>query len=261
MGIFMMRAVLIHLGSILWLLVDTFREMGDHLRRGKAPFRISQLFAQTDRAGVGSFPLVALVSFFLGLTMALLTGYQLKKLGQEGMVPALVTVAFTRELGPLITGIMVAGRVGAAFTAELGTMRVAEEVEAIEAMGLGARRFLVGPRLAAVTLLTPVLVVGSNIAALIGGALVCHAQFNVSFQAFWTLVLDALEMRDVVAGMVKSLLFGLVVGLISCYKGLSVQGGAEGVGNATTQSVVQAIVTVLGVDTLSNIVLVALFEQ
>ena len=91
--------------------------------------------------------------------------------------------------------------------------------------------------------------------------IVCRAQFSVSFQAFGDLVLSALEMRDVVAGMVKSLLFGLVVGLISCYKGLSVQGGAEGVGNATTQSVVQAIVTVLGVDTLSNIVLVALFEQ
>jgi phospholipid/cholesterol/gamma-HCH transport system permease protein len=257
----MMRAVLIHLGSILWLLIDTFREMGDHIRRGKAPFRVSQLFAQTDRAGVGSLPLVVLVSFFLGLTMALLTGYQLKSLGQERMVPALVTVAFTRELGPLITGIMVAGRVGAAFTAELGTMRVAEEVEAIEAMGLGSKRFLVAPRLMAVTLLTPALVVGSNLAALFGGALVCQGQFGVNFHAFFgEMVLEALTKRDVVAGMVKSLLFGLVVGLIACYKGLSVKGGAEGVGNATTQSVVQAIVTVLGVDTLSNIVLVALFE-
>lgn len=256
-----MRAALQHLGSILWLLIDTFREMGDHVRRGKAPFRAIHLFAQTDRAGVGSLPLVALVAFFLGLTMALLTGYQLKKLGQEGMVPALVTVAFTRELGPLITGIMVAGRVGAAFTAELGTMRVAEEVDAIEAMGIGSRRFLVAPRLTAVTFLMPSLSVAAVLAALVGGALVCKAQFSLSFSAYRPLVVDALELRDVVAGFVKSLLFGVLVGLISCYKGLSVRGGAEGVGNATTSSVVQAIVAVLGFDTLTNIVLVALFEQ
>lgn len=255
-----MRAALQHLGSILWLLIDTVREMGDHVRRGKPPFRASHFFAQTDRAGVGSIPLVALVSFFLGLTMALLTGYQLKKLGQEGMVPALITVAFSRELGPLITGIMIAGRVGAAFTAELGAMRAADEVEAIEAMGVGSRRYLVAPRLAAVTLLTPSLVVASNIAALVGAALVCKAQFNVSFLGFGPLVLDALELRDIVAGAVKSLLFGMLVGLIACYKGLSVRGGAEGVGNATTSSVVQAIVAVLGVDTLFNVVLVALFE-
>ncbi len=256
-----MRAALQHLGSILWLLIDTFREMGDHLRRGKAPFRATYFFSQTDRAGVGSLPLVALVAFFLGLTMALLTGYQLKKLGQEGMVPDLVTVGFTRELGPLITGIMVAGRVGAAFTAELGTMRVGEEVEAIEAMGLGARRFLVGPRLAAVTLLTPSLSVISVIAALLGGALVCKAQFGSSFTAFSHQALDALVFRDVVAGLVKSLLFGLLVGLISCYKGLAVNGGAEGVGTATTSSVVQSIVAVLGFDTLANIVIVAIFER
>lgn len=256
-----MRAVLQHLGSILWLLVDTVREMGDHLRRGKAPIRWSALFAQTDRAGVGSVPLVALVSFFLGLTMALLTGYQLRRFGQEDMVPALVAIGFTRELGPLITGIMVAARVGAAFTAEIGTMVVGEEVEALEGMGLGARRFLVGPRLTAVTLLTPCLVVVSNIAALIGAALVCKAQFSLSFLSFGGLTLEALVFRDIVAGTVKSVLFGLLVGLIACYKGFAVRGGAAGVGNSTTASVVQAIVTVLGFDTLINVILVALFES
>ncbi len=256
-----MRAALQHLGSILWLLIDTFREMGDHIRRGKAPFRAAHFFAQTDRAGVGSIPLVALVSFFLGLTMALLTGYQLKRLGQEGMVPALITVAFTRELGPLITGIMIAGRVGAAFTAELGAMRAADEVEAIEAMGVGSRRYLVAPRLAAVTMLTPSLVVASNIAALMGAAIVCKGQFGLSFLAFGPLVLDALELRDILTGAVKSVLFGMLVGLIACYKGLSVRGGAEGVGNATTSSVVQSIVAVLGFDTLFNVINVAFLEQ
>jgi phospholipid/cholesterol/gamma-HCH transport system permease protein len=256
-----MRAALQHLGSIFWLLVDTIREMGDHLRRGKSPIRVSSFFAQTDRAGVGSVPLVALVSFFLGLTMALLTGYQLQRFGQEDMVPALVAIGFTRELGPLITGIMIAARVGAAFTAEIGTMVVGEEVEALEGMGIGARRFLVGPRLSAVSLLTPCLVVVSNLAALLGAAFVCKMQFRLSLLSFGQLVMDALVFRDIVAGTIKSVLFGLLVGLISCYKGFAVRGGAAGVGNSTTDSVVQAIVTVLGFDTLINIILVALFES
>ena len=103
------------------------------------------LFAQTDRTGVGSIPLVLMVSFFLGLTMALLTGYQLQKFGTERLVPTLISIAFTRELGPLLTGIVLAARIGAAYTAELGTMQVSEEVEAIEAMGIGPLRFLVAP--------------------------------------------------------------------------------------------------------------------
>src|SRR6476469_589535 len=127
------------------------------MRRGRAPFRAARFFRHTERAGVGSVPLVAMVSFFLGLTMALLTGYQLERFSQERLVPGLVAIAFTRELGPLLTGIMLAARIGAAFTAELGTMQVSEEVEAIEAMGIGPLRFLVGPRMLALFLLMPCL--------------------------------------------------------------------------------------------------------
>src|SRR5687768_5586179 len=113
------RHVLAHVSSVIWLLIDTVREMGDHMRRGRFPFRLAHFFEQTDRTGVGSIPLVALVSFFIGLTMALLTGYQLQLFGQERLVPSLVAIGFTRELGALMTGIMVAARVGAAYTAEL----------------------------------------------------------------------------------------------------------------------------------------------
>ena len=195
-----------------------------------------------------------------GLTMALLTGYQLSKFGQINLVPGLVAIGFTRELGPMITGIMVAARVGAAFTAELGTMVVGEEVEALEGMGLGARRFLVGPRLAAVTLLTPCLVIVSNAAAMLGAAMISRLQFDIDLTNFWDLALKSMQTRDIVTGTVKSVIFGLVVGLIACYKGMSVRGGAAGVGDATTQSVVQAIVAVLGFDTLINIIVVSLFE-
>lgn len=248
-----------HLSSIVWLVIDSVREMGDNVLRGRLPFRLSSFFEQTDRAGVGSVPLITLVSFFLGLTMSLLTGYQLKPYGTERLVPGLVAIAFSRELGPLLTGIMVAARIGAAYTAELGTMTVSEEVEAIEAMGIGPLRFLVAPRVLAIFLLMPCLVVISSVAADTGAALVCKGQLNIPFQYFCDLVLTGLQSRDIISGTIKSFLFGLIVGVVSCYKGLTVRGGAAGVGESTTSSVVIAITTVIVFDTLSNIVLVALY--
>jgi phospholipid/cholesterol/gamma-HCH transport system permease protein len=193
--------------------------------------------------------------------MALLTGHVLHPYGQETLVPVTVAIGFTRELGPLITGIMVASRVGAAFTAELGTMMVAEEVEAIEAMGLGPLRLLVSPRVLAVFLLMPCLSVVSNFMALSGGAVISRWAFDIPLQGFIDSALEHLLIRDIVAGVVKSFCFGLIIGLIACYKGLTVRGGAAGVGTATTSSVVTAITTVIGFDTLFNIVLVALFPD
>lgn len=254
------RTALQHTGSVVWLLIHTGQEMGDAILRGRFPFRISIFFHQTDRAGVGSIPLVALVSFFIGLTMALLTGYQLQTFGQEKLVPPLVGVAFTRELGPLMTGIMLAARIGAAYTAELGTMTVAEEVEALEAMGLGPLRFLVSPRVLAVFLLMPCLVIVSDLTAMTGAALISRWAFDIPFRLFFESAIEQALLRDWIAGALKSLLFGLIIGLVSCYKGLTVTGGAAGVGDATTSSVVTAITTVIGMDTLFNIVLVAMFE-
>src|SRR5438270_1303214 len=152
--------------------------MGDNVRRGRLPFRVSAFFAQTDRTGVGSVPLVLVVSFFLGLTMALLTGYQLQKFGTERLVPTLISIAFTRELGPLLTGIVLAARIGAAFTAELGTMEVSEEVEAIEAMGISPLRFLVAPRMLVLFALMPCLSVVSSVAAIIATCFISKAYFN-----------------------------------------------------------------------------------
>ena len=245
------------LGSIVWLLLDTGREMAVRIGRGRAPMRLSALFQQTERAGVGSVPIVAMVSFFLGLTMALLTGYQLQPYGTERLVPGLVGISFTRELGPLLTGIVVAARIGAAFTAELGTMKVSEEVEALEAMGIGPLRYLVAPRLLAVTFLLPCLSVVSCVAAIAAAALVSQLYLNISFTYFDDLLLASLYVRDILSGIGKSFLFGLIIGLVACFKGLSVQGGAEGVGTATTSSVVVSITTVIACDTLINMITVS----
>jgi phospholipid/cholesterol/gamma-HCH transport system permease protein len=251
------RSALQQVSSIAWLLIHTVEEMGDRMLQGRLPFRAAVFFEQADRTGVGSIPLVALVSMFLGATMALLTGYVLRPYGQENLVPAAVAIGFTRELGPLITGIMVAARVGAAFTAELGTMMVAEEVEAIEAMGLG---LLVSPRVLAVFCLMPCLSVISNFMAMAGGAFISLWAFDIPIRGFIQIAVDNLLIRDIVAGVLKSFLFGLIIGLVACYRGLTVRGGAAGVGSATTSSVVTAIATVIGFDTLFNIVLVALFD-
>src|SRR6476619_4156527 len=246
-------------GGMFWFIVHTFTEPIENMRRGRAPFRAASFFRHTERAGVGSVPLVAMVSFFLGLTMALLTGYQLERFSQERLVPGLVAIAFTRELGPLLTGIMLAARIGAAFTAELGTMQVNEEVEAIEAMGISPLRFLVAPRMLALFALMPCLSIISSLAAIIATGLISYAYFNIAFVYFQDLVLHSLLMRDIIMGIAKSFMFGLLIGAIACYRGLTVKGGAAGVGTATTSSVVTAITVVIGCDTLYNIIYTVFF--
>jgi phospholipid/cholesterol/gamma-HCH transport system permease protein len=246
-------------GAMFWFIEQTFEETLDRIRSRRRPFSAASFFRHTERAGVESVPLVGLVSFFLGLTMALLTGYQLQRFGTERLVPGLVSISFTRELGPLITGIMLAARIGAAFTAELGTMRVNEEVEAIEAMGIGPLRFLVAPRMLALFLLMPCLSTVSNIAAIFATSLISRAYFNIAFVYFIDLVQDALLIRDIITGVLKSFMFGLLIASIACYRGLKVKGGAAGVGTATTSSVVTAITVVIGVDTLYNVVYVIFF--
>src|SRR6266496_814433 len=248
------RYFLREVGGVFWFIVNTFEETFERIQHGRVPFRAASFFRHTQRAGVDSVPLLGLVSFFLSLTMSLLTGYQLQRFGTERLIPGLVAIAFTRELGPLMTGIMLAARIVAAFTAELGTMQVSEEVEAIEAMGIGPLRFLVAPRMLALFFLMPCLTTISNISAIFASSLVCKAYFSIAFPYFVDLVRDALLIRDIVTGVFKSFMFGLLISAIACYRGLAVRGGAAGVGTATTSSVVTAITVVIGVDTLYNIV-------
>jgi phospholipid/cholesterol/gamma-HCH transport system permease protein len=253
------RHFLAEIGGMFWFIINTFAETMDNVRRGRVPFRAASFFRHTERAGVGSVPLVAMVSFFLGLTMALLTGYQLERFGTERLVPGLVAIAFTRELGPLLTGIMLAARIGASFTAELGTMQVSEEVEAIEAMGISPLRFLVAPRMLALFALMPCLAVASSLAAIFATSLISRAYFNIAFVYYNDLVLHSLLIRDIITGLIKSFLFGLLIGAVACFRGLNVKGGAAGVGTATTSSVVTAITAVIAFDTVFNIIYVVFF--
>jgi len=247
------------LGSMVWMVRETVSEIVERIARHRTPFRLEHFFYQCNRVGVGSVPMVILLSVFIGLTMALLTGYQLQSFGTVTLVPAIVSVSFTREMGPLFTGIVLASRIGAAYTAELGAMTAGGEVDAIEGMGIGALRYLVTPRILAIFCLTPCLTVVSIVSGLVGGAFISSLMLQISTGFFYDQVMTNLLVKDVMAGIVKSLLFGAIIGTISCYKGLSVKGGAIGVGIATTSSVVTAISTVIACDSLCNIVMVTFF--
>lgn len=247
------------LGSLVWMLKDTASEIVERISRRRAPIRRELFFFQCNRVGMGSVPMVVLLSVFVGLTMALLTGYQLRIFGMVVLVPAVVSVSFIREMGPLFTGIVLASRVGAAYTAELGAMTAGGEVDAIEGMGIGARRFLVTPRFLAVFCLTPCLAVVSIVSGISGAAFISSLMLHISYGFFYDQVMANLFVKDVLSGIVKSFLFGGLIGSIACYKGLSVRGGAVGVGAATTSSVVTAVSTVIACDSLCNIFIITFF--
>jgi phospholipid/cholesterol/gamma-HCH transport system permease protein len=251
--------VLEELSSLVQMARETAAEVGDRLKAKRTPIRRAHFFTQTARVGVGSLPLICLVSVFIGLTLALLTGYQLDKFGMVTLVPPIVAISFVREMGPLFTGIVIAARIGAAYTAELGAMVAADEVEAIEAMGIGPLRYLVTPRFLAIFFLTPCLSVVSIIAGIGGGAFISNLLLSLGWDFFFNEVIRNLLVKDIVAGVIKSFLFGGIVGWIACYKGLGVTGGATGVGTATTSSVVTTISSVIACDSICNILIVIFF--
>ncbi len=253
----MARRFLEELSSLVHMGRETVSEFMERIAMGRSPVTMEQLFFQTNRVGIGSIPLVVLVSVFIGLSMALLTGYQLQKYGLITLIPAVVSVSFTREMGPLFTGIVLAARIGAAFTAELGAMTASEEVDAIEGMGIGPLRFLVVPRFLAILSMTPCLALISTISAIIGGAIISSAMLGLNYSFFYEQVVSNLLAKDVISGLVKSIFFGGIVGWIACYKGLAVRGGAVGVGTATTASVVNSICAVIACDSICNLVLIS----
>ncbi|MDD5260770.1 MAG: ABC transporter permease [Methylacidiphilales bacterium] len=252
-------SLLQELGSLVWMGRETVSEIMERVAARRTPFRLEHFFYQCNRVGVGSVPMVVLLSLFVGLTMALLTGYQLRIFGIVTLVPAVVSVSFTREMGPLFTGIVLSSRIGAAYTAELGAMTAGGEVDAIEGMGIGALRYLITPRILSIFLLTPCLTVISIVSGILGAAFISSLTLQISYGYFYDQVMTNLLVKDVMAGIVKSFLFGAIIGLVACYKGLSVRGGAVGVGIATTSSVVIAISAVIACDSFCNIFIVTFF--
>ena len=202
-----------------------------------------------ERAGVDALPIVSLISFLLGMILAFQSAVPMKRFGAEIFVADLIGLAMLRELGPLMTAILLAGRSGAAFAAEIGTMRVNQEVDALTTMGLDPVRFLVTPRIIAVVLMTPLLTVFSDLVGLLGGALTMQS-FSIPFGTFLTEVDSAVNLIDFLAGFIKSFVFAILVAGIGCLRGLQTAAGASAVGDSATRAVVSGIILLVVVDGL-----------
>lgn len=200
------------------------------------------------RAGADAVPIVVLITFLIGFVMAFQSAVQLKQFGANIYVADLVALSITRELGPLMTAIIVCGRSGAAFAAELGTMKVSEEIDALRTMGIGPLRFLVLPRVLALLFVLPVLTLMGDLMGMLGGLLVGVVNLDLTITGYVNQTHRALELWDVFQGLIKAGFFGLAIGLISCSQGLSTTGGAEGVGRRTTASVVISLFALILLD-------------
>lgn len=212
--------------------------------------KLSEVVRCVYRMGIGSVPIVCLICSFVGMILAMQTAYQLAKFGATLYVASLVSVSVVRELGPLITAILVSGRVGAGVAAELGTMSVSEEITALRTMALNPVRILLVPRVAGLVISLPILTLIGDAVAILGGLVIGWAYLNLAPSLFYKVAIEGLVMKDFLTGFAKSVIFAVLIGLISCYKGYYVRGGAVGVGTATTETVVQSIVAIIIADLL-----------
>jgi len=216
-----------------------------------------ELWPTMERTGADAVPIVLLINFLIGFVMAFQGAVQLKQFGANIFVADLVGLALARELGPLMTAIIVCGRSGAAFAAELGTMKVSEEIDALRTMGFGPMRFLVLPRALALMLVMPALTLIADLVGIIGGLFVGLISLNLTFSGYFYETQSAVTVWDVFSGLIKSVVFALVIALISCQQGLATSGGAEGVGRRTTASVVATLFALILVDAAFTILFYA----
>lgn len=217
------------------------------------PLRVQRAISQAMQVGVRALPILSLITFFIGLILALQSAYELRRLGAISFVANAVAISVTRELGPLITAIVVIGRSGSAFAAEIGTMKVSEEIDALETMAIHPVDFLVTPKFLAMIVMLPCLTIWANFMGILGGALFGVAQADFTWMRYIQASLDALFLRDIVTGLIKSVMFGITITAVGCYEGLSTGAGAEQVGRSTTRAVVVSIFLVILVDLVFTI--------
>jgi phospholipid/cholesterol/gamma-HCH transport system permease protein len=234
--------------TLYWAFIAPWREP-------RASFTVSSVVRLMYDTGVRSIPIVVLIAALVGVILVLQTAYQLQRYGQIHLVAGLVAVSVVRELGPLLTAILVTGRVGAAFTAELGTMKVAEEVLALEVMAVNPVGFLVAPRFLALLLMLPCLTILANTMGLVGGFLTGTSIFHISTTAYLHTTLVWLAFADILAGLIKSVVFAVIIVMVGCYRALVVEGGPEGVGQATMAAVVTSIVLIIVADSIFTAIL------
>jgi phospholipid/cholesterol/gamma-HCH transport system permease protein len=230
------------LGEIALLSMAFLRQT---LRR---PFPARAVLDQLDQIGVRSLSIVNLTAIFMGMVLALQLGVFLAKFGAQIFVSRVVGVSLLREMAPVLTALMVGGRVGAGIAAELGTMSVTEQIDAIRSLGADPVRKLVVPRMLALVIMLPLLTTIADAVGVLGGWLIAVTELQLSSEFYWRSLLQALALGDLLSGVGKSVFFAYFIGIIACHNGMRVTGGADGVGRATTATVVAASVTVLVAD-------------
>jgi phospholipid/cholesterol/gamma-HCH transport system permease protein len=214
----------------------------------RPPFYFRNLGRQLVEIGYYSLPVVGLTAIFTGMVLALQSYTGFSRFSAEGAVANVVVVSITRELGPVLAGLMVAGRIGAAMAAEIGTMRVTEQIDALSTLSTNPMKFMVAPRLIAGVTMLPLLVIVADIIGVFGGYLVAVYKLGFNPANYLQNTFDALQTEDVVSGLVKAAVFGLIVTLMGCYHGYTSRGGAQGVGAATTNAVVSSAILILCFD-------------
>ncbi len=235
-----LRRVIGFLGQFMLAVVALIRHPGR--------FRMKALVHQSQLVGVNALPIIGLMSFLIGIVIAQQGATQLAAFGAETLTVNLVGRITLRELGVLMTAIMVAGRSGSAFAAQLGTMKLTEEIDAMRTIGISPMEALVIPRVLAATFMMIVLGFYASVMAIIGGAVVAEFQLGIPFFSFLTRIKEVVPLYDLYVGMVKAPVFGLIVGMTGCYQGMQVKGNSEDVGLRTTRAVVQAIFAVIVLD-------------
>lgn len=211
----------------------------------RPPLGFRNILKQMEEVGVRSIPVVLITAVSTGMVLALQSHTGFKRFNAESLVGTVVALSLTRELGPVLTGLIVAGRAGAAMAAELGTMRVTEQIDALSTMATNPIKYLVVPRLLAGMLMLPILTIFSDAIGIAGGYFVAVQVLNVNPVVYLRRTTDFLEYDDIYGGLLKAFVFGIIIATVSCYKGFNTQGGAEGVGKATTGAVVISSMLIL----------------
>ena len=209
---------------------------------------------QSTAVGIGALPILSLISFFIGTILALQAAYELRKFGALQFVASAVAISVSRELGPLMTAILVIGRSGSSFAAELGTMRVNEEIDALSTMGISPFEFLVLPRMLGLILMMPVLTIYANLVGILGGAVVGVGMLKVGLIPYWNHTLNAVTLADFAAGLIKSVIFGVLIAIAGCMRGMQSGRSSAAVGLAATSAVVTGIVFIIVSDAILTVV-------
>ena len=218
------------------------------------------VLAQMNAIGVHSVPVIMATGAFVGMILAIQAFGQLAAMGLEERLGVLINIAVVKELGPVLAAVMLAGRVGGALTAELGTMNVTEQIAAVRSMGTDPMMYLVAPRVLACLLLTPFLIIYADFLGILGGYFISVFQLQINAGAYWDYSAQGVELWDVCTGILKGFFFGGAIALISCYKGFTCREGAQGVGQACTEAFVGSFMTILAMNYVFAVVLDAVYK-